>query len=415
MSDTPDPQSLERPKINVTKLNKNIVYFIVAIGIGLLIFLIIEVDRSTTKRATVQETQNAPAPPDNKLPVINPGSSVGLAVPKKIVTPLEETVAHESEPIVVIPTTTRNPALEQQRKEKEDLRKLKWEQIKQAYTSSLESDVNIPTLNSQEIAYSQPSTPAQQKQSVLATAIPYGKTDRQLLPSEKYNPADQRDKETFLSTRSHADSQWTLQHSRKAGAPFELKTGTLISGIMLSGINSDLPGQIIGQVSRNIYDFATGDHLLIPQGSRMIGVYDSRIVSGQSRLLIAWNRIVFPDGSSITLDSMPGADMAGYSGVSDQTDNHYLRIYGSAVIMSLISGATAFASDSFGNNSSDNEQPTLQSELGSALSSQLGQTTLRVLEQNMNIQPTLTIRPGSRFNMVLIKDIVFRSPYVSWR
>lgn len=85
---------------------------------------------------------------------------------------------------------------------------------------------------------------------------------------------------------------------------------------MLSGINSDLPGQLIGQVAQNVYDSATGQHLLLPQGSRMIGMYDSRVVAGQSRVLVAWNRIVFPDGSAITLGSMPGTDMAGYSGFS---------------------------------------------------------------------------------------------------
>jgi type IV secretion system protein VirB10 len=147
----------------------------------------------------------------------------------------------------------------------------------------------------------------------------------------------------------------------------------------------------------------------------MIGVYDSRIVAGQSRVLVAWNRIVFQDGSSITLGSMPATDMAGYSGFSDKTDNHYLRTFGSAAIMSLISGVSAYAADTFKSSTSQNDKPTLQDELSSALSSQLGQTSLQLMQRNMNIQPTLTIRPGYRFNMVVRKDIVFRSPYKPWR
>ena len=112
------------------------------------------------------------------------------------------------------------------------------------------------------------------------------------------------------------------------------RLGRSSPGVMLTGVNSDLPGALIAQVSQNVYDTAHGAHLLIPQGSKLYGVYDSRVVYGQSRVLVAWNRLIFPDGSAVTLGAMPGADMSGYSGFHDQVDNHYWRIFGSAVLMS---------------------------------------------------------------------------------
>lgn len=236
--------------------------------------------------------------------------------------------------------------------------------------------------------------------------------------SQQYDTSDRKDKEAFLQNRSKQDS-WRLEHTRIAGAPCEIKTGTVIPGIMLTGINSDLPGKIIGQVSQNVYDTATGNMLIIPQGSRLIGVYDSRVAVGQNRVLIAWNRIIFPDGSSVDIETMPGTDQAGYAGFEDEVNNHYLRIFGSATIMSLIGGGMAYTVDSMGgssnNQTGNNNTPSLRDEMGTALAAQLGQASLQLLQQNVNIKPTLEIRPGYRFNIVLVKDLVFEAPYKAMR
>ena len=197
--------------------------------------------------------------------------------------------------------------------------------------------------------------------------------------------------------------------------PLELKTGAVVPGVMLTGLNSDLPGNMIAQVSQNVFDTATGRNLLIPQGARLYGVYDSRVVYGQQRVLIAWNRIIFPDGSSMSIGAMPGADMAGMAGLTDKVDNHYLRIFGSAVMMSLVTGGMAYAMDSANNNSSGENGTSMQDEMTSALAAQLGQTTTTLLQKNLNIKPTLEIRPGYQFNIVLTKDLVFREPYARWR
>lgn len=224
-----------------------------------------------------------------------------------------------------------------------------------------------------------------------------------------YDPAADKDKEAFFD-RAGKDSSWILPHARTAGQKYEVKTGAVIPGIMVTGINSDLPGNIIAQVSQNVFDTATGNHLLLPQGAKLFGVYDSRVIYGQERVLVAWNRVVFPDGSAITLGAMPGSDQSGYAGYSDKVDNHYFRIFGSAILMSMISGGMAYTMDSL-DSGGDSDNPTLQDEMGSALAAQLGQTTLQLLQRNLNIKPTLEIRPGYQFNVIVTKDMVFQQPY----
>ena len=122
-------------------------------------------------------------------------------------------------------------------------------------------------------------------------------------------------------------------------------------------------GELNTVISQNVYDTATGRDLLLPQGSKLFGAYDSRVVYGQSRVLIAWNRVIFPDGSSVTLGAMPGTDISGYAGFKDKVDNHYLRIFGSDVLMSLVSGGMSYAVDQVSNNDSDSDGTSMQDEM----------------------------------------------------
>ena len=229
-----------------------------------------------------------------------------------------------------------------------------------------------------------------------------------------YDPAADKDKERFFN-RAKRDTTWLLNEKRTAGQPLELKTGAVIPGVMVTGINSDLPGNMIAQVSQHVYDSATGRNLLIPQGTKIYGIYDSRVVYGQERVLIAWNRLIFPDGSSITLGAMPGADMAGYAGLTDDVNNHYLRIFGSALMMSLVTGGMAYAMDSTNDSTETNNGTRMTDEMTSALAQQLGQTTTTLLQKNLSIKPTLEIRPGYQFNIVVTKDVAFSEPYTRWR
>lgn len=231
---------------------------------------------------------------------------------------------------------------------------------------------------------------------------------------DSYDPAADRDKEAFFS-RANKDSSWELAEQRTAGKPLELKTGSVIPGVMLTGINSDLPGNMIAQVSQNVFDSATGRALLIPQGSKLYGVYDARVVFGQERVLIAWNRLIFPDGSSISIGAMPGSDMGGMAGYTDEVNNHYMRIFGSALMMSLVSGGMAYAMDGMNDSTRMENGTRMTDEMTSALAAQLGQTTTTLLQKNLSIKPTLEIRPGYQFNIVVTKDVIFREPYTYWR
>ncbi len=237
----------------------------------------------------------------------------------------------------------------------------------------------------------------------------------QVMPPQQggYDQSERMDKEDFYH---RADRQkWELAHRRVPGAEFELKTGTVIPGMMITGIKSDLPGEITGQTSIDVYDTATGQHLLIPRGSRIFGLYDSRVVMGQERVLVAWNRLLFPDGSSLTLGAMPGSDMAGYAGFHGSVDNHTWRIFSHAVLMSLVSGGAAYAMDTATKGSGSSDNPSVLDEMGGALASQLNQTAAHLLQRNSTLKPSLGIETGYRFNIVVTKDIVFDGPYEPWR
>ena len=229
--------------------------------------------------------------------------------------------------------------------------------------------------------------------------------------SSEYDPAEDIDKEGFFTRADTGDAGWLSRHTREAGRLLEIKTGTVIPAVMVSGINSDLPGVMIAQVSQNVFNTATGQYLLIPQGAKLYGVYDSRVAYGQERVLVAWNRIVFPDGSSVTLGAMPGADMGGYAGFHDLVNNHYLRIFGSAFLMSAIIGTTAYVVDDAGRND-NSDKTSFRDEMVTALAQQMGQAAMQLLQKNLSINPTLEIRPGYRFNVVLTKDVAFAEPYV---
>lgn len=190
-------------------------------------------------------------------------------------------------------------------------------------------------------------------------------------------------------------------------SPYELRAGFVVPALLISGINSNLPGQVVGQVSQDVFDTATGKWTLIPRGSRLIGQYSSDVAYGQARILIAWQRIVFPDGKALDIGAMPGADSAGYAGFQDRVNNHYFRIFGSALLMSGVTAGIALSQpDSHNTNRQD-----ARSAMSEALGQQLGAVTAQMIARNMSIAPTLEIRPGYRFNVVVTKDLTFSKPY----
>ena len=188
-------------------------------------------------------------------------------------------------------------------------------------------------------------------------------------------------------------------------SPYQVMAGTIIPAALVTGINSDLPGQVIANVTEAVYDTATGKHLLIPQGSRLIGRYDSQVAFGQRRVLLVWTRLILPDTSSVALDRLPGIDPAGYAGLEDGVDWHWDRILAGAALSTLLGvGAELAATES---RTDGNRIVVATREGAQDAVNQVGQEITR---RNMSIQPTLTIRPGFPMRVMVNKDLVLR-PY----
>ena len=185
-------------------------------------------------------------------------------------------------------------------------------------------------------------------------------------------------------------------------SPYEVMAGTVIAASLLTGINSDLPGLVTAQVTENVYDTVTGRTLLIPQGSRLIGTYDSVVAFGQRRALLVWQRIIMPNGESILIDNLPATDAAGYSGLEDEVDYHTWRLL-EGIALSTLLGVGGQVT--FGSNESNLVQAIREST--QETTNQAGQ---RIVEKNLNLQPTITVRPGWPLRVVVHKDLVLR-PY----
>jgi type IV secretion system protein VirB10 len=179
---------------------------------------------------------------------------------------------------------------------------------------------------------------------------------------------------------------------------------------MVDGINSDLPGDLIAQVSENVYDTASGQHLLIPQGTKAFGTYDSQVAYAQTRLLVVWKRLIFPDASTLELAGMPGADRGGYAGFHDKVDNHYFRLIGGAVLTSLLTAGFQLSQPT-NNNSNVSSGPTPMQVGAAAVGQQVSQLGLEMSRRNLAIQPTIIVRPGYQFVIKVNRDVIFPSVY----
>jgi len=188
----------------------------------------------------------------------------------------------------------------------------------------------------------------------------------------------------------------------KPASPYVVQAGTVISGALITGIRSDLPGQITAQVTENVFDTPSGRLLLIPQGARLIGVYDSQVAFGQSRVLLVWTRLIMPNGRSIVLERQPGADAAGYSGLEDEVDNHWGELFKAAALSTLLAIGTELGA---GSDTNSNDSAIVQA-LRHGAGDSLNQTGQQVVRRSLNIQPTLTIRPGFPVRVLVNRDLV---------
>jgi len=186
-------------------------------------------------------------------------------------------------------------------------------------------------------------------------------------------------------------------------AHHELFAGSVIPAVMLTGIDSDLPGTISAQVRQTVYDSLNPSVVVIPQGTRLIGEYSSEVAYGQSRVLVAWNRLIFPNGATIDLRGMEGTDGKGQAGFHDQVDNHYFRVFGSAILMSLLGVGAQLSQPQ---NSGALNTPSASQQAAAAAAEQLNNVGTNLLNRNLNIQPTLVIRPGYAFNVLVNRTMI---------
>ncbi len=188
-------------------------------------------------------------------------------------------------------------------------------------------------------------------------------------------------------------------------SPYVVQAGNIIPAALITGIRSDLPGQITAQVTENIFDSPTGRFLLAPQGTRLIGIYDSQVAFGQSRVLLVWTRLIMPNGHSIVLERQPGADTAGYAGLEDEVDNHWGALFKAALLSTLLGVGSELGSTTGTGTNSD-----VITALRRGSSDSLNQTGQKVVQRNLDIQPTLTIRPGFPVRVIVNRDLVLE-PY----
>ncbi len=185
-------------------------------------------------------------------------------------------------------------------------------------------------------------------------------------------------------------------------SPYVIQAGAVIPAALITGLRSDLPGEVTAQVTEDVYDSPTGSILLIPQGARLIGQYDAQVTFGQSRALLVWNRLIMPNGRSVLLERQPGADTQGYAGLEDDVDNHWATLFKTAILSTLLSVGSE-AGTSNGENS-------LAQALRQSASQSFNQVGEQVVGRSLNVQPTITIRPGFPVNVLVTNDLILE-PY----
>lgn len=243
----------------------------------------------------------------------------------------------------------------------------------------------------------------ERERPIAPTAISAADAGAVAAPSVDAGSAqNMQDRKTAFLTASTDRRTVSPDRLTKLASPYVVQAGTVIPAALITGLRSDLPGQITAQVTEAVYDSPTGKFLLIPQGAKLIGQYDSSVAYGQRRVLLAWTRLIMPNGASIVLERQPGADVAGYAGLEDEVDNHWDMLLKGAALSTLLSiGAEA------GTTSSESSLIQAIRRGGSNSASQTGQL---LVQRQLNVQPTLTIRPGFPVRVLVTRDILL-APY----
>ena len=394
----PDPLQLRTRPRRVTRVNRRVLIVVAGVGLALLAGLIlVALDPPSWRKTGAGPelvTVERKATPDglDRLPSSYDRLDAGKqAAPKSL-------------PSSVPQLKDADPVNELERAEKVRLARLA-AQARESGTSFRLQQKNAPTDPARNSALAAPSSPARTEPEPLAAAA--AATTRLRSPLDGTpsgtDATDQTRKLAFL--KAGPEKEIYNPHAQQTPvSPYQLMAGTIIAASLVTGLNSDLPGFVIAQVTEHVYDSVSGRFLLIPQGSRLVGRYDSVIAHGQQRALLVWQRIIRPDGSSIQIDNLPATDTAGYAGLQDGVDLHTWQLLKGIGLATVLGVGTSLA---FGPTTND-------SDLVRALRESTGQTTnragQRLIERELNVQPTLTVRPGWPLRIIVHKDIIL-TPY----
>jgi len=279
----------------------------------------------------------------------------------------------------------------------------------QARSAALDSPltVDVRDANANDTASDPAANKAAQETSLRSASDLYAAALRSGLGGQNADPNGQVKKTDFFN-QDIKDLGYLPNSVVPQLSPYELKRGSVIPATLITGINSDLPGRITAQVSQHVFDSATGHRLLIPQGTKLFGRYDSDVSFGQSRVLVVWTDIIFPNGSTLQIGGMAGTDAQGYGGFTDKVDRHYLRTFGSAALLAIIGTGIDM---SVPQSSTLATQDTASDAARRNFAETFGRVVERTIDKNLDVQPTLEIRPGYKFNVLVDQDIVFPGSY----
>lgn len=367
------PMQLRAEPPRVTRLSRKVlagIGFVASLGVGGALIYALQTSNTGTQGEELYSTANRqPADGLASLPRDYTGPVLGPPLPGDLGRPLLD-AQNRGQPVVppTIATPTVDEAEQRRLAEQEAARTSRvFFQTGTVTATAAEANGNIANPTSLDLGGQTP----QDRQLAFLNAT----ADRRTVAPDRVTPAV---------------------------SPYVLQAGAVIPAALITGIRSDLPGQITAQVTENVYDSPTGRALLIPQGTRVIGQYDNGIGFGQRRVLLVWSRLIFPNGRSIVLERQPGADAQGYAGLEDGVDYHWAELFKAAALSTILSvGAEA---------GSSGQESDIVRALRSGASDSVSQVGQQIVQRQLQIAPTLNIRPGFPVRVIVTHDLAL-APY----
>ena len=368
------------PKVNVKNLNKNVIYAIAG-GVFIIIFMIALIPKKE-KPKEIKEKINVS---DRELITSLPNDYKNIKeeeIPD--LKPTEQQNSDTYTPSTYDQTTYNQTAYTPNNYE-------------QSYETPKEENTSY---KKSKISFTKEAVNNTQNTNSQGTAVENlnGQNNQK---TEDYDQNRQASKEKFLQEQ-RGSGFYLNSFQQSQISPYEIKVGSIIPAVLVTSINSDLPGGIIAQIRENVYDSTTGRHLLLPQGSKIYGIYDSNISYAQNRILIVWQRIVLPNGESIALENMPGVDLSGSAGLRDKTNYHSLQLLRGVVLSAVFGAGTAIVTyEKDGDNNYMNEA-------GRGAGENIDTIGQKMADKDLNRQPTIEIRQGNKFNILVHKDMILK-------